>query len=158
MNQLELLTSQLEICQIHAKRLNLAISKIESLYPFSSERILALNEEILAYMELFTSRLGKLQDTLGDKVFTSLLTILGEETNNKSYIDKLNKLEKLGILSSTLWWQDLRNLRNFLTHEYPDNPAFIADNLNTAYVQAKRLLLFMDSLNDYIKTNVTLNH
>ena len=105
----------------------------------------------LGYMELFTSLLGKLQYALGEKVFTSLLEILGESTDSKSYIDKLNKLEKLEILPSVAWWQDLRKLRYILVHEYPDDPTFIADNLNTAFTQTKRMLVFWDSLVAYIK-------
>ncbi len=111
----------------------------------------AIPEDDLAYMDMFTTRLGKLQDSLGEKVFTTLLEILGESTENKSYIDRLNKLEKLETLPSAARWQELRKLRNILVHEYPDSPSFIADNLNTAYIQAKKLLTFLDSLVSYIK-------
>ncbi len=151
MNVNELLAYELKICRIHADRLNLALGKIDHLYPFTEEIVGAIPEEDLGYLELFTSRLGKLQDALGEKVFTYLLEALGESTESKSYIDKLNKLEKLGILPSVAWWQDLRKLRNILAHEYPDSPVFIADNLNTSFIQAKRLLAFWQSLVSYIK-------
>lgn len=153
MNTNELLSYELKICQIHGKRLSMALNKIGHLYPFTGENIEAISDEDLGYLELFTSRLGKLQDALGEKVFTLLLEILGESIDNKSYIDKLNKLEKLEILPSVTWWQELRKLRNILVHDYPDNPGFIADNLNTAFIQAKRLLAFWGSLVDYIKLN-----
>jgi hypothetical protein len=153
MTTIELLAYELKICLIHLDRLKLALKKTEHLYPFTENIISNIPEEDLGYLELLTARLGKLQDTLGEKVFTLILKALGEPMENKSFIDKLNKLEKLEILPSVQWWQDLRKLRNILVHEYPDNPAFIADNLNTAFIQTKRLLVFWDSLITYIEVN-----
>lgn len=151
MSPSELLDHELKTCQIHADRLNLALNKIKHLYPFTGNSISTLTDEDLGYFELFTSRLDKLQDSLGEKVFTTLLDLIGETTENKSYLDKLNKLEKLEILPSVDWWQNLRKLRNILVHEYPDDPAFIADNLNQAFIQAQRLLTFWESLLNYIR-------
>ena len=153
MNRIEVLAYQLKICRMHLDKLNLALEKIGKLYPFTEKAIVNLNEEDLVYLELFISRLGKLQDTLGEKVFGLMLEALGEFVENKSVIDKLNKLEKLEILPSVEWWQDLRKLRNVLVHDYPDDPAFIADNLNTAFVQTKRLLAFWESLNVYLRAH-----
>jgi uncharacterized protein with HEPN domain len=111
-----------------------------------------ISDDDFVYVELLISRLGKLQDTLGEKVFTLILTLLGETVTNKSFIDKLNKLEKLEILPSAQWWQELRQLRNILTHEYPDNPLFIAENLNKAIVQAAALLYFWENLQLYVNS------
>ena len=63
-------------------------------------------------------------------------------------------MEQLELLPSASWWMDLRKLRNILTHEYPDDPVFLADNLNNAFIQAKRLLAFWESLFVYIETNI----
>ena len=146
MNKDELLALELKICQIHVDRLNLAIRKITPLYPFTEEIMKSIYDEDLGYLELFTTRLGKLQDALGEKIFVLMLEFLGESMENKSFIDRLNKLEKLEILPSVTWWQDLRKLRNILTHEYPDNPSLVVDNLNTAFIQGKRLLVFWENL------------
>ncbi len=40
-------------------------------------------------------------------------------------MDKLNRAEKLGLLYSVDQWQRLRELRNQITHVYPDNPEAI---------------------------------
>lgn len=151
MNSRELLKEEMAICQIHVDRLNLAIRKIEQFYPFSEQMISAISEEYLPYFELFTARFAKLQDTLGEKAFSHLLECMGEQIAQKSFIDKLNKLEQLEILPSAAWWIELRKIRNILTHEYPDDPAFLADNLNNAFIQVKRLLLFWESLASYIE-------
>lgn len=154
MNFRDLLKEELTICQIHIDRLNLAIGRIERFYPFSEQMVSAIHEEDLPYFDLFTTRFSKFQDTLGEKVFPFLLECLGEEVINKSFIDKLNKLEQLELLPSASWWMDLRKLRNILTHEYPDNPVFLADNLNNAFIQTKRLLAFWESLFAYIEKNI----
>ncbi len=151
MNSKALLKEELAICQIHVDRLNLAISRIERFYPFSEQMVSAISEEDLPYFDVFTTRFAKLQDALGEKVFTHLLECVGEQVANKSFIDKLNKLEQLELLPSAAWWMDLRKLRNILTHEYPDDPAFLADSLNNAFIQVKRLLLFWESLVLYIE-------
>ncbi len=155
MNSRELLKEEQAICQIHVNRLNLAISRIERFYPFSEQLVGQISDEDLPYFDLFTTRFAKLQDTLGEKVFTHLLECVGEQVANKSFIDKLNKLEQLELLPSATWWMDLRKLRNILTHEYPDNPAFLADNLNNAFIQVKRLLLFWESLISYIENKLS---
>jgi hypothetical protein len=149
-----LLRESLKICTIHANRIQSALNKIEHLYPFTEKTVTDINTEDLAFLDVLTTRFCKLQDTLGEKVFTLLLESLGELVMNKSFIDKLNKLEKIEILPSADWWQDLRRLRNVLTHEYPDDPAFIAENLNNAFIQAKKLLHFWEHLNAHTKANV----
>lgn len=156
MNCQELLKEELEICQIHVGRLNLAVSKIERFYPFTEQVVSAISDEDLPYFDLFTTRFAKLQDTLGEKVFPHLLECLGEEVSNKSFIDKLNKLEKLELLPSAAWWMDLRKIRNILTHEYPDDPSFLADNLNNAFIQIKRLLAFWEFLVSYTREKLQM--
>ncbi len=48
-------------------------------------------------------------------------------------LDKLNRLEKLGLLESTEAWEKLRALRNHFAHEYPDEPALRAAYLNQGF-------------------------
>ncbi|MCX7338099.1 MAG: hypothetical protein NTX76_02295 [Alphaproteobacteria bacterium] len=154
MDTKDLLIHSLDICKVHAERLSLAIEKTDHLFPFCENTVTALAEENLAYLELLMSRFGKLQDVAGEKVFTFLLQQLGESVSNKTFIDKLNKLEKLEILPDAHWWMDLRKLSNKLTRDYPDNPDFMAKNINKAIIQAKELLVFWESLVIYIEANV----
>ena len=79
---------------------------------------------------------------------------LGERVDSMSFIDKLNKLEKLEILPSAQWWKNLRVIRNALTHEYPDNPEFMVKILNETVAEAKSLINFWYTLMDYIDTKV----
>jgi Tfp pilus assembly ATPase PilU len=150
MNALVLFEQELKICRVHAQRLNMAITRVQNLYPFNQNNIENLKDEEISFLDLLTTRLAKLQDILGEKFFVSVLELLGEDIQNKSYIDKLFKLEKLEILPDSNWWQELRKLSNVLTHEYPDDPGFMAETLNKAFVQSKRLIVFLESLEKYI--------
>ncbi len=51
----------------------------------------------------------------------------------KPFIDILNKLEKLGLISSSEQWQKLREIRNAISHEYDDSPELMAQVLNAVF-------------------------
>jgi hypothetical protein len=71
----------------------------------------ALSEQL----DAFVARFGRLQDTLADKLIPELIRQLAETP--KSSLDNLNRMEKLGLLSSVDDWLEARNLRNRLIHE-----------------------------------------
>ena len=70
-------------------------------------------------MGVFVARFGRLQDHLGDKLTPEILKQMLETP--KSVIDNLNKMEKIGLLSSMLDWVEARNLRNRLVYEYVED-------------------------------------
>lgn len=48
------------------------------------------------------------------------------------FIDILNKLERIELINSSSDWIDYRNLRNTLTHDYPDNTTEIIEAIEKA--------------------------
>jgi uncharacterized protein YutE (UPF0331/DUF86 family) len=56
---------------------------------------------------------------LGDRLFPRLLALVGQRGG--TLIDRLNQLERLGLLSDAQRWLAWRNLRNRLVHEYVDH-------------------------------------
>jgi len=67
---------------------------------------------------LFT--FSRLQDKIGAKLFKKMLYELKEIDDIATpMIDVLNLLEKLQIIKSKSDWDELRELRNTLAHEYP---------------------------------------
>lgn len=112
------------------------------------DRAEAAQQQILAYKKLtadiykdfekvktidaFIYRFIKTQDLIGEKLFKEYLTSVGDYKDDMTMLDVLNKLEKQGILESALLWMDYRNLRNMLTHEYPDNEEEILQGIETA--------------------------
>ena len=107
-------------CDSHIIRIQHAIDHLADKLPLSKEVYDFLSDLDIAYIDQIVFRFSKLQDVIGKKVFPLGLALLGEDVQGVSFIDLLNKLESLRILPSAARWMDLRELRNDLTHEYPD--------------------------------------
>lgn len=152
MNIFDSLQSFIETGDIHAGRLDVALQHISHLLPFQPSGLQKFTADELGHLEMMTSRFAKLQDLLGAKIFPLLLEALQEGRSEDSALDRLHKLEKLGILPSTHEWIMMRELRNHVTHEYPDNPALMAANLNKIVTYAKNLLAFWAKLKAKIAT------
>lgn len=132
--------SVIETASIHATRLELGLSLIAHLIPFTPEKVKMLDVKDLPNVDFMIGRFSKLQDLIGNKILKQALAIKKEETENKSYIDILNLSEKLYFIPDKNDWLEMRDLRNHLTHEYPHNPELTADYLNKAVDYAKKIL------------------
>ena len=100
----EQLKSYVSIADIHAKRLQTGVDRIKKIQPITSSDLESITDENLGYLEMLSSRFGKLQDLVGARIFPALLEALEEDDN--SMINKLNKLEKLEYVPSS---EKLRN-------------------------------------------------
>lgn len=95
---------------------------------------------------MVTSRFAKLQDTCGQKIFPLLLKSVGEDVSDKTFIDILNMFEKFGFINDVNFWINLRQTRNAVAHEYPDNVEKLVIDLNAVYAQSKELLEYWEGL------------
>jgi Fe2+ transport system protein B len=144
----------MQICDIHASRLQAALSKTIHLIPFNADHLVTLNEMDAAFLEVVTSRFSKLQDTLGQKVFPLVLTHSGEDIKDKTFIDILNLFEKFGFISDATFWLNLRQTRNAIAHEYPDHLEKLTIALNAVYSQSRELLDYWESLKEKINKKI----
>jgi hypothetical protein len=101
---------------------------------------IALSEQL----DAFASRFGRLQDNVGDKLLPAVLAALGEKTG--PVLDNLNNAEKYGWLQSAENWLLARQLRNKMVHEYIEDPAILAEALNSAHSFIPLLTQFADQL------------
>jgi hypothetical protein len=67
---------------------------------------------------------------MGNKLFSALLINLEEDIKGKPFIDILNKLEELNLITSNNDWLLLRETRNLVTHEYPFITNELIEGLN----------------------------
>ncbi|MFM8453526.1 MAG: hypothetical protein ACKOAD_00815 [Gammaproteobacteria bacterium] len=132
--------SVIKICQIHVKRLEFAIKKIQNFFPLSSEKFNQLTEEEVAYFDLFSIRFCKLQDYMGNKLFPLVLDFSKEQGELSAFIDKLNRLEKIKAIPSAEKWSDLREIRNELSHDYSEDSLLLSHKLNAAFEKVQELL------------------
>lgn len=119
------LLEAIKLCTIHSERMSFAYSKIKKHFPLNSEIYSHLHPEELSFFDQLIFRFSKMQDSMGNKLFPSILENLGEEVKGKPFIDQLTKLEELNIIPNAHDWIILRETRNIVTHEYP----FITDEL-----------------------------
>jgi hypothetical protein len=154
MNNKKILDSAITQCNLHAKRIETALQHIHKLIPFSPEVLASLQDEDLGFLELLTSRLAKLQDTIGQKIFPNILVLLQEDITGKSFVDILNKLEKLQFLDSTETWKDIREIRNSIAHDYPENPKLVSENLNKAVIASRKLVAYWNTLQQQLQQRV----
>jgi len=108
-----------ETCEIHLNRLIFANSKVSKFLPLTLDSYSSLAEDTISFIDQFIYRFSKLQDTIGTRLFPFLLEALAEPTENKAFIDLLNRLERLGVIDSAQSWVELRKIRNDMAHEYP---------------------------------------
>lgn len=89
--------------------------------PAADLAALEADRERLRVLDQLLFRFIKLQDALGLRLVPATLAALSEPFEDWSMIDRLNRLEKLGLLDVDQWlsW---RETRNRLAHEYPDHP------------------------------------
>ncbi len=142
---MNVLSPAIKIAKTHAKWLSYAIDHMKSFFPISAEKVGTLTAQEVLVIDMFVHRFSKLQDFMGNKLFDLILDKGGENLDGMTFIDKLNKLEKLYLIESADNWRDLRETRNHLAHEYPDKPDATAEYLNEAYDRAATLLQTLDN-------------
>jgi uncharacterized protein with HEPN domain len=71
--------------------------------------------------------------------------------DNQLILAKLNRLEKIGALASAEQWLSLREMRNQIAHEYPDDPGMQAATLNKALKQADTMLQISRSVKGFLE-------
>jgi len=77
-----------------------------------------LKPEKRAILDAYLKRFASLQDFLGAKIFSLLLDISG--INHTKMSEVLSNIEKENIIDSLENWIELRDIRNELEHDYPE--------------------------------------
>lgn len=134
-----LVRSYLKICEKHKKRLRWAIKKIKPMLPFTVTVLKDLSDEQVALVDQFILRFSKLQDLMGTQLFPALLELAEEPGQYETFIDKLNRLEKMRVIPSARDWQQLRMLRNAFAHDYPEDSEIQVKTLNETFQSTVKL-------------------
>ena len=120
-------------CDKHILRMNSAYKKIVASLPLDAESYTKLNEDEVEHIDQYLFRFAKLQDAIGKRFFKAIFVSLEEDIEDISFIDLLNRLEKLNILDSTEQWLELRKIRNVLSHTYEDEPEEMSIAINDIF-------------------------
>lgn len=149
MNELEnKLINIIYECNQHKKRIVSAYQKMKNSLPLTIESYTNFEEDKIEHIDQFLFRFSRLQDTMGEKLFPTVLILLGENITHKPFIDILNNLEKLELIFKDDW-MELRQIRNGVAHEYSFNMEELVDSLNVIYVSYARLIAVYDGIYQY---------
>lgn len=145
-----------EACDIHLNRMIFANSKVSKLLPLTLDSYYSLAEDTISYIDQFIYRFSKLQDTIGTRLFPFLLEALAEPTENKAFIDLLNRLERLGVIDSAQSWVELRKIGNDMAHEYPSSLSERLEGINFLFEELKTFQGILENCRQILFDNVNL--
>jgi len=146
---LSIIKENIQIANLHLNRLKKASQEIKEkklLENFDMDDF-----ETVKVIDTFIFRFIKLQDYLGQKLFRRFLEEIGELYENMSFIDILDKLERLEIISLSEEWIEIRKLRNKLTHEYPDEIEEMKKEIEIAINKIPVLEEAIENLENFLK-------
>ena len=96
----------------------------------------------------------KIQDKIGSKLFRAVLSHWREyDSDSMTMLDILNRLEKLRIIDAVETWDKLRELRNSITHEYPDDTDIRIANIRLALEAYLELKAIIDNIERALLTH-----
>ena len=109
-----------------------------------------LKPEKRAILDAYLKRFASIQDFLGAKIFSLLLDVAG--INNTKMSEVLSNIEKENIIDSLENWIGLREVRNELEHDYPDQLQEALNNLKYCINSFEQLeSYYLNSLNFFKK-------
>ena len=113
--------------------------KKEIKLPLTESEYVDLKESNIYILDSVAFRFAKIQAIIGEKLFKEILNFMQIDINNKTFPEILVLLEREGILDSINDWKELREIRNSLAHDYPDEIDEVIDTIN--YIFEKLYLL-----------------
>ena len=127
------LISAKDECKKHEARILKALEILKPSFPLTVNNINSFGDDRVAVLDQFLYRFAKLQDCIGLRLIPALYEALENDDRAIAFIDILNRLEKLGLLSSVNDWQFFRALRNNLAHEYPEREEDVVEAINILF-------------------------
>jgi len=135
-------------CNLHKQRLMGAKKILEKTMPLTLEHYNKLDDLTLSVIDQMIYRYSKLQDSLGEKVFSGILQLNEENVKKMTFIDRVNRLEELGLVDKEEWFS-LRKYRNEVIHEYSFNKADVVEGINLIFQKIDNLLQVFDNIFKY---------
>ncbi|MCF6282028.1 MAG: nucleotidyltransferase domain-containing protein [Candidatus Polarisedimenticolaceae bacterium] len=120
-------------CDKHRLRINDAYQDMQLFMPLTAEKYQQLSKDEVQDIDQYLYRFSKLQDVMGEKLFKLIISMYEESHTPLTFIDTLNKIERLGIIHGVGDWKALREIRNALSHEYDDEPEQMSELINNIY-------------------------
>ena len=141
-------------CEKHLLRMEQAYSEVKDLLPLSHNQYSDLKDEEVKNIDQFLFRFSKMQDTIGDKIFKTILQDYNPDFQKLSFLDFLHELEKREIITSAQDWIILRKVRNNIAHQYDDESEEMSQAINDIFAQFSTLKQIFEKLKAKYKKEV----
>ena len=138
-------------CEKHIEKLHDAKEYLKDIMPLSIEAYQKIDKIQSSFIDQLIFRFSKLQDTIGESILKGILIKSKENVEKMTFLDILNRLEKLDILDKYKWLE-LREVRNEIAHEYSFNQDEVVDNINLVYKKSDELVTIYYDLYKFIET------
>ena len=139
------LNDLLNECDLHLLALREAMTRCPQ--PLTEDHFATRNPALVAALDQFAYRFTKLQDVISVQVFRRFaLEVLHEPVESLPIIDILNLLERYGYLSSAMRWQEIREARDQITHEYRLDPDELIITLEIAFGMVSEMSKILDQI------------
>lgn len=145
-----ILQNTIEECTKHQERLTYAYNKLLPVLPFTKDNVSELSDEDVSHLDQYVFRFSKLQDAVGRKLFKALLHWQGENTEGKSIRDIFSRLEQLGVVENYDLWNELRIIRNDISHEYDEGKQELAEKLNKLFESYSSLKSYLENIKKFV--------
>jgi hypothetical protein len=146
--------SSIRECDSHMEKLKRGRGLLADFFPLEVSTFKSLNDDQIEHIDQFIYRFTRLQDSMGKRLFPSIVSYIDNDLTPLSFLDILARLEQLGIINSDLDWQFFRNLRNNLAHDYPDNLNIMVETLNLLFDEWRRMENIYISVRDYYERKI----
>jgi hypothetical protein len=143
--------SAIRECESHIAKLEIAHEELKSRRPLSEAQLGELGRHELAHLDQLIYRFTRLQDSMARRFLPALYRLLEADESPKPFLDILNRLEQLGVISSVDEWQEYRNLRNNLAHDYPESQVDTVTTLNELFDTWAGLAAMFRQARDYYR-------
>ena len=142
-------------CNKHIEKINDAKEYLNDIMPLDINKYLILNKIESSFVDQLNFRFSKLQDTMGESLFKSILIMSEEEVKKMTFLDILNRLEELEIINKNDWLK-LREVRNEIAHEYSFNQEEVVDNINLIYTKSNELINTCNNVCKFIQIQFSI--
>ncbi|MHB1664406.1 MAG: hypothetical protein ACYCT7_03980 [bacterium] len=140
-------------CNKHILKIAYDVNKMRNFMPLTVEKYNNLTDSETTLIDSYILRFTKLQDKMG-KLFKQILEENNIDTEAMSFINVLNYMEKYNILDNTDEWNEVRKIRNYFTHEYPDDDKENIEQLNESFLMSKNIFIIYFKTNNYVLENI----
>ncbi len=142
----------LAVSATHRDRMVMALAHLQGQVPRTGGELAHADYAVIASAELLTSRFAKLQDHLGAQLVPLALELSAEPLpSTATFMDRLLRLEKLRAVPSVVEFRRLRELRNVLAHDYPDDPDEAVAGLHAVIAAVPALLEIEAALRGFVE-------